>query len=89
MHAPNSEADGMTQPKITEYRQLTKAEVNLMNEGKDLAGACNDYIVKLRSLSGGRDFYLHFDERWIAIGATDLQTGFMALMRAIAKPTTF
>jgi len=29
------------------------------------------------------------DQRWISIGATDLQTGFMALIRGIAQPTTF
>ena len=29
------------------------------------------------------------DQRWVSIGATDLQTGFMALTRAIAQPTTF
>lgn len=27
--------------------------------------------------------------RWLAIGRTDLQTGLMALIRAVAKPTTF
>lgn len=29
------------------------------------------------------------DQRWVSIGATHLQEGFMAVMRAIAKPTTF
>jgi hypothetical protein len=29
------------------------------------------------------------DQRWVSIGATDLQTGLMALVRAVAKPTTF
>lgn len=28
-------------------------------------------------------------QRWVSIGATDLQTGFMALIRGIAQPTTF
>ena len=30
-----------------------------------------------------------FDKRWLAIGETDLQTGIMALIRAVAQPTTF
>lgn len=30
----------MVQPKITGYRQLGEAEVELMNEGKALAEAC-------------------------------------------------
>jgi hypothetical protein len=29
------------------------------------------------------------DQRWISIGATDLQLGFMAVIRGIAQPTTF
>jgi hypothetical protein len=29
------------------------------------------------------------DQRWVAIARTHLQQGFMALTRAVAKPTTF
>jgi hypothetical protein len=29
------------------------------------------------------------DKRWLAIGKTHLQQGIMALVRAVAKPTTF
>ena len=29
------------------------------------------------------------DKRWVAIGTTNLQQGFMALTRSIAQPTTF
>lgn len=72
-----------TQPKITGYRQLSEAEVALMNEGKALAEACGAYIEKLR-LSGPA-----LDQRWISIGATQLQQGFMAVIRGIAQPTTF
>lgn len=72
------------QPKITGYRQLTIEEVALMNEGKALAQACGEYIDKLRSHEG-----VPLDQRWISIGATDLQRGFMAVIRGIAQPTTF
>ena len=70
------------QPKITGYRQLSEAEVALMNEGKALAEACGAYIEKLRATPTT-------DKRWVSIGATDLQTGFMAAIRGIAQPTTF
>lgn len=83
-----------TQPKITGYRQLTEEEVALMNEGKALAEQCGAYIAKLRThhdskggAQGGSE--LHLDQRWISIGATDLQRGFMAVIRGIAQPTTF
>jgi len=73
-----------TQPKITGYRQLSEAEVTLINEGKALAEACGAYIEKLRACKD-----LSLDQRWVSIGATDLQRGFMSVIRGIAQPTTF
>lgn len=85
-----------TQPKITGYRQLTEEEVALMNEGKALAEQCGAYIAKLRAYApertdGGPSYAPGgtLDQRWISIGATDLQRGFMAVIRGIAQPTTF
>ena len=74
--------DTFTQPKITGYRQLTQEEVALMNEGKALAEQVGAYIANLRANDT-------LDQRWISIGATDLQKGFMAVIRGIAQPTTF
>ncbi len=74
----------MIQPKVTGYRQLTEAEVALMNEGKALAEQCGAYIEKLRATQTPA-----LDQRWVSIGATDLQRGFMAVIRGIAQPTTF
>lgn len=70
------------QPKITGYRQLSEAEVALMNEVKALAEQCGTMVGKLR-------LYPSIDQRWVSIGATDLQKGFMSLIRSIAQPTTF
>jgi len=84
-----------TQPKITGYRQLNAEEAALMNEGKALAEACGAYIAKLRAyIPASDDPTDHtpgdlLDQRWISIGATDLQRGFMAVIRGIAQPTTF
>jgi hypothetical protein len=85
------------QPKITGYRQLTPEEAALMNEGKALAEQCGAYIAKLRSYvpAGGIRADCNpapggtLDQRWISMGATDLQRGFMAVIRGIAQPTTF
>ncbi len=77
------------QPKITGYRQLSEAEVALMNEGKALAEACGAYIAKLRGESNVAPAWPALDQRWISIGATQLQQGFMAVIRGIAQPTTF
>lgn len=70
------------QPKITGYRQLTYEEVELMNEGKALAEQVGAYIDKL---SANQDT----DKRWVNVGKTQLQQGFMAAIRSIAKPTSF
>ena len=89
-----------TQPKITGYRQLSEAEVALMNEGKALAEQVGAYINKLRGALSEEDAAADLngtprperpalDQRWISIGATQLQQGFMAVIRGIAQPTTF
>ena len=75
-------SDVFIQPKITGYRQLTKEEADLMNEVKAEGIRLSALIDKLRATDD-------LDGRWISIGATDLQTGLMALTRAIARPTTF
>ena len=83
------------QPKITGYRQLSETEVALMNEGKALAEQCGAYIAKLRTYADVarktdvQQLTPPLDQRWISIGATDIQTGFMAVIRGIAQPTTF
>lgn len=70
------------QPKVTGYRQLNETEAALMNEIKAHGAALGELVAKLRATDG-------LDQRWINIGATDLQTGTMALVRAVAQPTTF
>lgn len=70
------------QPKITGYRQLNEAEAALMNEIKARGVELGQLVEKLRATGG-------LDPRWISIGATDLQTGLMALTRAVAQPTSF
>jgi hypothetical protein len=67
---------------IKGYRDLTADEIALMNEGKALSEQVGAYIEKLRASPG-------LDQRWVSVGATDLQKGFMAAIRGIAQPTTF
>ncbi|UYZ84286.1 hypothetical protein MTZ49_01515 [Entomomonas sp. E2T0] len=68
--------------KIKGYRDLSQAEIDAMNEVKVLAeqvGALHEKIAQMPDI----------DQRWLAIGKTELQQGFMALTRSIAQPTTF
>lgn len=68
--------------KIKGYRDLSQAEIDLMNEIKTKGAEIGDLVVKLRGTTT-------LDQRWVAIGATDMQTGLMALTRAVAQPTSF
>lgn len=89
---PIPNATHFLQLRITGYRQLNEAEVSLMKEGKALAELCGAFIAKLRTVGGSIDGPmpgLSLDQRWVSIGATDLQTGWMAVIRGIAQPTTF
>lgn len=67
---------------IKGYRDLSTEEIALMNECKALAEQCGAMVEKLRGAPG-------LDQRWVAIGATVLQKGWMAVIRGIAQPTTF
>jgi hypothetical protein len=71
-----------TPPPIAGYRKLSQAEVDLMNEIKAKAAEFGALIGKLRTTPG-------LDQRWISIGATDIQTGAMALVRGVAQPNNF
>ena len=73
--------------KITGYRELTNMEVDRINKIKDLAVNVGSVMEGFESDESESTGYV--DKRWLAIAKTDLQKGFMALTRSIAKPTTF
>lgn len=68
--------------KIKGYRDLSQEEIDLMNKIKAQGEQLRELISELQAIKT-------VDGRWIAIGKTDLQTGIMALVRAVAQPTTF
>lgn len=68
--------------QIKGYRELSAGEIALMNEVKTMGLQLGCLVDKLRATPG-------IDQRWVSIGATDLQTGLMALTRSVAQPTFF
>lgn len=68
--------------KIKGYRDLSQAEIDLINEVKAKGVELGELVAKLRATEG-------IDQRWVSIGATDLQTGLMALTRGVAQQTSF
>lgn len=68
--------------KITGYRDLTQVEIDLMNRCKAKAEEVGQLAEEVKALPEN-------DKRWASIAITQLQQGFMALIRSIAKPTTF
>jgi response regulator of citrate/malate metabolism len=81
------------------YRELSQAEINLMNKIKAKGEELGDLVQELQAQnlqaiansSGDVDenTRLHEAGRWLSIGKTHLQQGLMALTRAVAKPTFF
>ena len=65
---------------IKGYRELSEEEIAQMNESKALENMVGEFVRKLRAGEA--------DKRWISIGVTDLQKGFMALTRSIAQPNS-
>jgi len=68
--------------QIKGYRELSQSEIDAMNKIKEKGAELGTLVAELRANS-------ELDQRWVSIGATDLQTGLMALTRAVAKPTFF
>ena len=91
--------------KIAGYRELSQVEIDLMNRIKAHAELTRSLVDDIRNslaeplpeivpndvcsealVCAGAALE---DVRWIGIGEDHLQQGFMALTRAVAKPTTF
>lgn len=68
--------------EIKGYRELSAEEIAAMNEVKTMGATLGELVAKLRANK-------ELDQRWVSIGATDLQTGLMALTRSVAQPTFF
>lgn len=73
---------------IKGYRDLSKEEIAVMNRiktlGEEVGKLCEDLKTSAAKAGG-----VEPDTRWLAIGITQLQQGFMAITRSVAKPTTF
>lgn len=81
--------------KISGYRELTQEEIDLMNEAKQLEAKCLDLHRRIGEVAFNGSITGHPDTvrkeeagawRWHAIARTDIETGFMALVRSIAQP---
>ena len=70
---------------IKGYRDLSKEEIDLMNEIKVKGAEVGELIKKLSKLATNDPEA----DRWVEIGKMDLQKGFMALTRSVARPTFF
>lgn len=68
--------------KIKGYRDLSQAEVDLMNKIKTKGAELGELVAELQSTEG-------LDQRAVAIGKTELQTGVMWLVRGVAQPESF
>ena len=68
--------------KIKGYRELSQEEIDLMNRVKEQGIEIGQLVDALKNGA-------ELDQRWVAIGATHMQQGLMALTRAVAKPDFF
>lgn len=71
--------------KIKGYRELSQAEIDLMNKIKGKAAEVGELVEELEDYASGSPA----DPRWVDEGRSDLQKGFMSLTRSIAKPDFF
>lgn len=67
---------------IKGYRELSESEIAVINRIKEQGCVLSTLVEDVKNIPG-------VDQRWAAMGKTDLQTGIMFLTRAVAQPTTF
>lgn len=67
---------------IIGYRELTAEETDMINRIKKFGIELDGYFTGLEATDS-------IDKRWLAIAKTDLQKGFMSLVRSVAKPNSF
>lgn len=68
--------------KISGYRDLSQGEIDGINALKAKGNEIGQLLEQLKELPG-------IDQRALAIAKTDLQTGMMWAVRAIAQPESF
>lgn len=67
---------------IKGYRDLTAEDIEQMNQIKSAGNALGALIEHLQKQEG-------FDQRFIALGKSDIQKGLAMVIRGIAQPSTF
>lgn len=85
--------------KISGYRELSQAEIDLMNKIKskgaelgDLVAEVNEHLKDQRTAPDVSEAEINRiagaePARWAAMARTDFQVGIMKLVRAVAQPT--
>jgi len=68
--------------RINGYRELDQGDIDDINYVKNLAHMVGGMISDMEAKQ-------EYDSRWLNIARTDLQKGFMAAVRSIAKPDFF
>lgn len=69
---------------IKNYRELSQTEIDLMNDSKALEQTVLTFIDRLKEVNA--DQAVEVDLRWLNIGLTHIEQGFMAITRSVAKP---
>ena len=70
--------------KLKGMRDLSPAEIQAMNDIADAGNKLGDLISQIELFDE-----INCDQRWLAIGRTNLQQGIMAIKRAIGQPENF
>lgn len=74
----------MAETKLKGMRDLSEGEIQLMNEIADLGNKFGDLLSRIECFDAEEP-----DQRWMALGKTEIQIGIMCLKRAIGKPENF
>lgn len=69
---------------IDGYRDLSKQEIDIMNDIKRQGNSLGNFLENLKLNPD-----VKVDETWLELAKSNLQVGLMAAVRAVAQPTSF
>ncbi len=73
--------------KISGYRDLTVTEIDMMNELKDIEARLGHALTGLEDTVKAMAPEDREAMRWVAMARTNLETGMMFAIKAVARPT--
>lgn len=71
---------------VAGYKPQTQSKIDIVNRNKEIEERVLRILDELKTLNEGGISPVIADQRWLAIGRTQIEQGFMAVNRSVFQP---